>query len=171
MRSIASGARATICTNGCARCFSCTRSIASTCRSSAASAGRLRFRFSGYENLLKRRFEEAIEIFLAAQREQGPERGDFERAGSGYHGLGFQTLAEQVRRSVRTVRGNQWMFRVGHPADYPLRMRPELLARPAADALLSDPARDDAGAHGPDAQRLERHFFSGHGLSRKARAC
>ena len=25
------------------------------------------------------------------------------------------------------VRGNQWMFRMGHPADYPLRLRPELL--------------------------------------------
>jgi hypothetical protein len=22
------------------------------------------------------------------------------------------------------VRGNQWMFRTGHPADYPLRIRP-----------------------------------------------
>ena len=30
---------------------------------------------------------------------------------------------------MRTVRGNQWMFRTGHPADYPLRMRPELLAQ------------------------------------------
>ena len=42
--------------------------------------------------------------------------------------MGFQTLADQVRRSVRSVRGNQWMFRTGHPADYPLRIRPELLA-------------------------------------------
>src|SRR6185369_14438870 len=44
-----------------------------------------------------------------------------------YHRLGFQTLADQVRRSVRSVRGNQWMFRVGHPADQPLRIRRELL--------------------------------------------
>ena len=43
--------------------------------------------------------------------------------------LAFQTLADQVRRSVRSVRGNQWMFRTGHPADYPLRLRPELLRR------------------------------------------
>jgi galactokinase/mevalonate kinase-like predicted kinase len=28
---------------------------------------------------------------------------------------------------VRTLRGNQWMFRTGHPADYPLRLRPEML--------------------------------------------
>jgi hypothetical protein len=32
-----------------------------------------------------------------------------------------------VRRSVRSVRGNQWMFRMGHPADQPLRIRPELV--------------------------------------------
>ncbi|MCA9108235.1 MAG: hypothetical protein KDA83_22720, partial [Planctomycetales bacterium] len=30
---------------------------------------------------------------------------------------------------VRSVRGNQWMFRIGHPADLPLRIRPELLDR------------------------------------------
>jgi hypothetical protein len=46
-----------------------------------------------------------------------------------YHRLAFQTLADQVRRSVRNVRGNQWMFRLGHPADQPLRLRPQLLQR------------------------------------------
>ena len=46
-----------------------------------------------------------------------------------YHSLGFQTLADQVRRSVRSVRGNQWMFRMGHPSDHPLEIRRELLAR------------------------------------------
>ena len=40
-----------------------------------------------------------------------------------YHALGFQTLADQVRRSVRSVRGNQWMFRMGHPGDHPLEIR------------------------------------------------
>ena len=47
-----------------------------------------------------------------------------------YHALGFQTLADQVRRSVRSVRGNQWMFRMGHPGDHPLEIRKPLLARP-----------------------------------------
>ena len=92
--------------------------------------------FRGYENLLKRRFEEALEIFLAAQRGHGPSAAISSALASGYRSLGFQTLAGQVRRSVRTVRGNQWMFRAGHPADYPLRLRPELLARPAQDAAL-----------------------------------
>src|SRR5438105_2564572 len=45
------------------------------------------------------------------------------------HRLAFQTLADQVRRSVRSVRGNQWMFRMGHPEDQPLRIRPELLQK------------------------------------------
>src|SRR6202035_3272379 len=54
---------------------------------------------------------------------------------AGYKDLAFQTLANQVRRSVRSVRGNQWMFRVGHPADQPLRIRKELL-QPAADGSL-----------------------------------
>ncbi len=35
-----------------------------------------------------------------------------------------------MRRSVRGVPGNQWMFRLGHPADHPLRIRPELRHRP-----------------------------------------
>jgi len=84
--------------------------------------------FRGYEHLLARRFDEAIDIFLAAQSANGPSAAISSALAAGYHGLGFQTLAGQVRRSVRTVRGNQWMFRTGHPADYPLRLRPELLA-------------------------------------------
>ncbi|HWQ57267.1 MAG TPA: UTP--glucose-1-phosphate uridylyltransferase [Bryobacteraceae bacterium] len=85
--------------------------------------------FPGYTNLLKRRYEEAIEIFLAAQAADGPSAAVSSALAAAYRGLGFQTLADQVRRSVRSVRGNQWMFRIGHPADYPLRIRPELLAR------------------------------------------
>jgi galactokinase/mevalonate kinase-like predicted kinase len=85
--------------------------------------------FSGYANLLKRRFEEAIDIFLAAQAAQGSSAAISSALAAAYRGLGFQTLADQVRRSVRSVRGNQWMFRTGHPADYPLRLRPALLER------------------------------------------
>ena len=90
-----------------------------------------RIPFSGYTNLLKRRFEEAIDLFLAAQAAGGPGTVISSALAAAYRGLGFQTLADQVRRSVRSVRGNQWMFRAGHPADYPLRLQPELL-RPAA---------------------------------------
>lgn len=85
--------------------------------------------FEGYTNLLSRRFEEAIEIFLTSQATAGPNDGISSALAAAYHSLGFQTLADQVRRSVRSVRGNQWMFRIGHPADHPLRVRPELLQR------------------------------------------
>ena len=91
------------------------------------SGGAARIPFSGYSSLLKRRFEEAIDQFLAAQAVQGPGAVVSSALAAAYHGLGFQTLAGQVRRSVRSVRGNQWMFRTGHPADYPLRLRRELL--------------------------------------------
>jgi len=87
--------------------------------------------FPGYEQLLHRRFEEAIGTFLAAQSTHGPSDGLCSALANAYHRLAFQTLADQVRRSVRSVRGNQWMFRVGHPADQPLRIRPELLQRAA----------------------------------------
>jgi hypothetical protein len=89
--------------------------------------------FRGYEHLLQRRFEEAIEHFLELQRAQGPSDAISSALAAAYHRLAFQTLANQVRRSVRSVRGNQWMFRMGHPADQPLRLRPELLERDPHD--------------------------------------
>src|SRR5215216_3358755 len=84
--------------------------------------------FEGYTHLLNRRFEEAINVFLAAQA-HGPSDAISSALAAAYHRLGFQTLADQVRHSVRSVRGNQWMFRVGHPADQPLRVWPELSIR------------------------------------------
>jgi len=89
--------------------------------------------FNGYANLLKRRFEEAIEIFLAAPTgDDGPSDGVASALANAYHSLAFQTLANQVRHSVRSVRGNQWMFRTGHPADHPLRVDPRLYNRASA---------------------------------------
>ncbi len=84
--------------------------------------------FDGYVHLLNRRFEEAIAIFLA-EFQCAPSDAISSALAQAYHQLAFQTLANQVRQSVRAVRGNQWMFRVGHPADYPLRIRPVLLQR------------------------------------------
>ena len=89
--------------------------------------------FAGFEHLLQRRFEESIDCFLAVQHREGASDAISSALASGYHRLAFQTLADQVRRSVRTVRGNQWMFRMGHPADHPLRLRPELLQADPAD--------------------------------------
>jgi len=101
--------------------------------------------FGGFENLLERRFEEAIEVFLAAQQQHGPSAGLSSALASAYRSLGFQTLADQVRRSVRSVRGNQWMFRAGHTDDYPLRLRNELFAGDPVFPILREatPVRMD----------------------------
>jgi hypothetical protein len=104
--------------------------------------------FHGYGSLLNRRYEEAIRIFLETQAADGPNEAISSALAAAYRGLGFQTLADQVRRSVRSVRGNQWMFRTGHPADYPLHIRPELLTQTGAGPLYpvlreSTPVRMD----------------------------
>ncbi|MDE0180428.1 MAG: UTP--glucose-1-phosphate uridylyltransferase [Caldilineaceae bacterium] len=78
--------------------------------------------FDGYEDLLNRRFEEAIGSFLKLQSQAGPSQALSSALAAAYRQLGFQTLADQVRRSVRSLAGNQWMFRVGHPSDHPLRV-------------------------------------------------
>jgi hypothetical protein len=85
--------------------------------------------FEGYRRLLLRRFDEAVQLFLVEQSARGPSDPLASALAGAYRGLAFQTLANQVRRSVREVRGNRWMFRLGHPADQPLRLRPELLRR------------------------------------------
>lgn len=83
--------------------------------------------FPGHLSLLERRFGEAIDAFLVIQEKDGPNATISSALSEAYHRLAFQTLANQVRRSVRSVRGNQWMFRVGHTADHPLRIHPKLL--------------------------------------------
>jgi len=111
----------------------------------AEAATRAAIPFAGYTSLLKRRFEEAIELFLAAQAQCGPSAAISSALAAGYRSLAFQTLADQVRRSVRSVRGNQWMFRAGHPADYALRLRRELLAQEPSFPILREvtPVRMD----------------------------
>jgi hypothetical protein len=88
---------------------------------------------AGVERLLARRFDEAVRVFRQARREHGPSDGLASATAAAYHGLAFQTLADQVRRSVRSAAGNRWMFRTGRPDEHPLRVRPELLARPRPD--------------------------------------
>jgi hypothetical protein len=85
--------------------------------------------FPGYVHLLERRFEEAIATFLRSHLRDGPSDPISSALAAAYYRLAIQTLANQVRSSVRAVRGNQWMFRMGHPADHPLRIRAELLRR------------------------------------------
>ncbi len=88
--------------------------------------------YRAHTHLLERRFEEAIALFLRAQREEGAADGLSSALAAAYYDLAFQTLADQVRATVRSTPGNTWMFRMGHPADHPLRLRRELLARSSA---------------------------------------
>jgi hypothetical protein len=90
--------------------------------------------YDGFRGMLERRFEEAISGFLRAQAAQGANETLSSALAAAYHELGFQTLADQVRRTVRATRGNAWMFRLGHPLDQPLRVRPELLRAGSGDA-------------------------------------
>jgi hypothetical protein len=116
------------------------------------ASGRLpmsgRIPYAGYVHLLERRFEEAITAFREETRSAGLSDALSSALASAYHRLAFQTLADQVRRSVRSVRGNQWMFRVGHPFDQPLRVRKELLTHPEGSGAFpvlkeSTPVRMD----------------------------
>jgi len=91
--------------------------------------------YQGFEDLLERRFEKAIDVFSASAKSDGPNAALFSALAEAYHHLTFQTLTDQVRRSVRASRGNRWMFRVGHPGDHPVRIRPELLHRPEGSPL------------------------------------
>src|SRR5690606_12440546 len=87
-----------------------------------------------HHHLLERRFSEAIALFLQARRRAGLTDTLCSALAQAYYQLGIQNLADQVRRSVRSVRGNQWMFRIGHPLDYPLRIRKELRPREKSEA-------------------------------------
>ena len=82
--------------------------------------------FEGFEHLLNRRFIEAIDLFLELKESVGINDTISSALAEAYHSLGFQTLADQVRKSVRSLKGNQWMFRIGSPFDHPLRIRKEL---------------------------------------------
>ncbi|MEM7305367.1 MAG: UTP--glucose-1-phosphate uridylyltransferase [Planctomycetota bacterium] len=84
--------------------------------------------YDGYQLLLHRRFGDAVDAFQTLQESQGPSDAWSSALARAYHELGFQTLADQVRRSVRSVDGNRWMFELKHAGEHPLRVVPELLA-------------------------------------------
>ncbi|MDP1563478.1 MAG: UTP--glucose-1-phosphate uridylyltransferase [Pirellulaceae bacterium] len=87
--------------------------------------------FEGHQHFLQRRFNEAIDVFLSEQKRSGPSWAVSSALAAAYHRLAFQTLADQVRKSVKTVAGNRWMFRTGNPDELPLRLRDELLTKDA----------------------------------------
>lgn len=83
--------------------------------------------YTAYEHILNRRFDESIEILLLTQEKHGANKGISSALCEAYKKLAFQSLADQVRKSVRSTLGNQWMFRTGHPSDHPLSLNRELI--------------------------------------------
>ncbi len=81
--------------------------------------------YNAVEEIRSRHFERAIAELRSTS---GLSPAISSALAAAYRGLAFQTLAEQVRRSVRSFPGNQWMFRTGHHRDYPLRLDAALLA-------------------------------------------
>lgn len=85
--------------------------------------------YDGFVDFLERRFDRAIDRFRGVMECNGPNAALLSALAETYHHLAFQTLADQVRRSVRASEGNRWMFRVGHAEEHPVRIRPEMLHR------------------------------------------
>src|SRR5262249_58975323 len=90
----------------------------------------------GFQGLVERRYGQGIGGFLEAMRQGGPNGAISSALAQAYEHVAFQDLADQVRRSVRSCRGNRWMFRVGGVDEHPLRIHPLLLARDSVDALF-----------------------------------
>jgi len=109
--------------------------------------------YKAFEYLLNRRFEEAIDLFLKVQDKKGVNEGISSGLADAYHQLAFQTLADQVRISVRSTAGNKWMFRIGHPSDQPLKIHSPLRLKDKSTGLYpclheSTPVRMDLSHSG-----------------------
>jgi UTP--glucose-1-phosphate uridylyltransferase len=92
--------------------------------------------FGGVVDLMERRFEQAITAFRASVRAEGPNGSILSALAQVYERITYQTLADQVRRSVRSCKGNRWMFRVGQVSEHPIRVHPRLLERASDNGLF-----------------------------------
>ncbi len=92
--------------------------------------------FTGFIDLMERRYEPAIATFQETMRRDGPNGSICSALAQAYEQIAFATLADQVRRSVRSCQGNRWMFRVGGVEEHPLRIHPRLLERESDEALF-----------------------------------
>ncbi|RMG19519.1 MAG: UTP--glucose-1-phosphate uridylyltransferase [Bacteroidetes bacterium] len=80
--------------------------------------------------------EHRISRYWAMLRAGSQSAPLFNALARSYHQLSFEALAHQVRRSVRATKGNQWMFRLGHLEDHPIRIHPALLQRRPGERLF-----------------------------------
>ena len=72
--------------------------------------------YAGYRCLQQRQFEQAIEAFLSIHASQ-PSKAISSALAKAYYHLGFQTLADQVRLSVKHHPGNLWMYQIVEPGN------------------------------------------------------
>ncbi len=91
--------------------------------------------YPAYTDLLERRFEEAIDRFLMQAKAEGLTGTLASGLAEAYHFLTFQLLANQVRKSVRSSKGNRWMFRIGHLEELPIKIHPSILNRNPGETL------------------------------------
>ena len=82
--------------------------------------------YAGYQQLLDRNFVKAIDIFLDEHRKE-PNKAISSALAKAYYKLGFQTLSDQVKLSVKNHPGNSWMFQVVDVKDHPKKVSPQLL--------------------------------------------
>ncbi len=85
--------------------------------------------YAGIRAVLTREYDEAIERFRAAMMSQGCNEALLSALAEAYYGLAFKYLVDQVRQSVRTSRGNRWMFARKTVKRYPLRVPEEYATR------------------------------------------
>ncbi len=91
--------------------------------------------YKGFEDMLARRYENANTLFWHELQTTAPNATLLSAMSECYHHLSFQILANQVRKSVRSSIGNQWMFRVGHLQEHAIAIHPLLLQRSESSLL------------------------------------
>jgi len=77
--------------------------------------------YAGIHAMFNRSYDEAIERFRAAMMAQGCNEALLSALAEAYYNLAFKYLLDQVRQSVRTSRGNEWLFAPKTARRYPLR--------------------------------------------------
>jgi hypothetical protein len=98
--------------------------------------------YKGYKCLLERDFTGAIATFLELHR-KSPNRAISSALAKAYYHLGFQTLADQVRSSVKNHPGNAWMFQLTDPLHHPKRFHPDLISSASCFLCEETPVRMD----------------------------
>ena len=112
----------------------------------------------------KRRFEEAIDVFLRPADVWSPTTRSPARWPPPITGWPFKPWPTRCAAACARCAAINGCSAWAIPRISRCAFGPNCLHRVHADGTYPDPARTHARAHGPDAQRLERHFLPGHGF-------